>query len=144
LHGTTFGGGPLVCATALEFLKIVEDEKLLENVRARGAELREGLANLAAKFDFIREVRGEGLILGVELSTDGNPFVAEALRQGLLINCTHDFTLRPLPSFLVTRAQVRDFLRIFELVLAKTPKSISVAPAQTAANPRRFVQSAAR
>ncbi len=144
LHGTTFGGGPLVCATALEFLKIVEDEKLLENVRARGAELREGLANLAAKFDFIREVRGEGLILGVELSTDGNPFVAEALRQGLLINCTHDFTLRLLPSFLVTRAQVRDFLRIFELVLAKTPKSISVAPAQTAANPRRFVQSAAR
>ncbi len=144
LHGTTFGGGPLVCATALEFLKIVEDEKLLENVRARGAELREGLANLAAKFDFIREVRGEGLILGVELSTDGNPFVAEALRQGLLINCTHDFTLRLLPSFLVTRAQVRDFLRIFDLVLAKTPKSIFVAPAQTAANPRRFAQSAAR
>src|SRR6266851_5373624 len=144
LHGTTFGGGPLICATALEFLKIIEDEKLLENVRARGAELREGLAKLAAKFDFIREVRGEGLILGVELSIDGAPFVSEALRHGLLINCTHDFTLRLLPSFLITRAQVRDFLRIFELVLAKTPKSISAAPAQTAASPRRFVQSAAR
>jgi predicted acetylornithine/succinylornithine family transaminase len=144
LHGTTFGGGPLICATALEFLKVIEDEKLLENVRARGAELREGLAKLAAKFDFIREIRGEGLILGVELSIDGNPFVAEALRQGLLINCTHDFTLRLLPPFIITRAQVREFLRLFELVLVKTPKSISAAPAPDAATPRRFAQSAAR
>jgi len=144
LHGTTFGGGPLVCATALEFLSIIEDQKLLENVRARGAELREGLAKLAAKFDFIREIRGEGLILGVELSIDGNPFVAEALRQGLLINCTHDFTLRLLPPFIITRAQVRDFLRLFELVLAKTPKSVSAAPAQAAASPRRLAQSASR
>jgi acetylornithine aminotransferase/acetylornithine/N-succinyldiaminopimelate aminotransferase len=144
LHGTTFGGGPLLCAAALEFLKILEDEKLLENVRARGTELREGLARLAAKFDFIREIRSEGLMLGVELSIDGNPFVAEALRRGLLINCTHDFTLRLLPPFIITRAQVREFLRLFDLVLAKTPKSISAASVQPAANPRRFAQSAAR
>src|SRR4029077_14645982 len=117
MHGTTFGGGPLACAPALEFLEPVESEKLLENIRARGVELREGLAKLAAKFDFIREVRGEGLILGVELSIDANACVAEALRQVLLINCTHDFTLRLLPPFIITRAQVREFLRLFELVL---------------------------
>ena len=58
--GTTFGGGPLACATALEFLNIIEDEKLLENIRERGAELREGLSALAAKFPFIREIRGDG------------------------------------------------------------------------------------
>ena len=144
LHGTTFGGGPLICATALEFLSIIESEKLLANVCTRGTELRDGLAKLAAKFDFIREIRGEGLILGVELSIDGNPFVAEALRQGLLINCTHDFTLRLLPPFIITRAQVRDFLRLFELVLAKTPKSVSPAPAQATASPRRLAQSASR
>jgi acetylornithine/N-succinyldiaminopimelate aminotransferase len=144
LHGTTFGGGPLICATALEFLSIIESERLLANVRVRGTELREGLAKLAAKFDFIREIRGEGLILGVELSIDGNPFVAEALRQGLLINCTHDFTLRLLPPFIITRAQVRDFLRSFELVLAKTSKSVSAAPAQATASPRRLAQSASR
>ena len=144
LHGTTFGGGPLICATALEFLNIIEDEKLLENVRARGTELREGLGKLAAKFPFIREIRGEGLILGIELSVDGNPFVTEALRQGLLINCTHDFTLRLLPPFIITRAQIREFLRLFELVLAKTPKSISAAPAQHAANQGLFAPSAAR
>src|SRR5205807_1450520 len=59
IHGTTFGGGPLACAVALEFLNIVEDQALLENIRARGAELREGLTKLAAQFDFVREVRGE-------------------------------------------------------------------------------------
>jgi acetylornithine/succinyldiaminopimelate/putrescine aminotransferase len=144
LHGTTFGGGPLVCAVALEFLNILEDQKLLENVRVRGAELREGLAKLAAKFDFIREIRAAGLMIGVELSVDGNPFVAEALREGLLINCTHDFTLRLLPPFLITRAQVREFLHLFELVLEKTPRSISAATAPTAAIPRRLAQSAAR
>ena len=144
LHGTTFGGGPLVCATALEFLNIIEGAKLLQNVRARGAELREGLAKLGSKFDFIREVRGEGLILGIELSVDGNPFAAEALRQGLVINCTHDFTLRLLPPFIITSSQVREFLRLFQLVLEKTPKSISAAPAQAAANPPRFAHSAAR
>src|SRR5437667_11608292 len=58
MHGTTFGGGPLACAVALEFLNIVEDEKLLENIRTRGAELREGLTKLVAKFGFIREIRG--------------------------------------------------------------------------------------
>ena len=78
LHGTTFGGGPLACATALEFLNIVEDEKLLENIRARGAELREGLSALAAKFPFVREIRGEGLMIGIELSIDGAPFVSQA------------------------------------------------------------------
>src|SRR6202047_344909 len=127
LHGTTFGGGPLICATALEFLSIIENQKLLANVRDRAAELREGLTKLAAKFDFIREIRGEGLILGIELSVDGNPFAAEALRQGLVINCTHDFTLRLLPPFIITSAQVREFLRLLDLVLANTPKSISAA-----------------
>jgi acetylornithine/N-succinyldiaminopimelate aminotransferase len=116
LHGTTFGGGPLVCATALEFLTIVEDERLLENIAARSAELLEGLAGLAAKFDFIKEIRGEGLMIGVELAVEGAPFVAEALRLGLLINCTHDFTLRLLPPFIVRKAQVREFLRLMETV----------------------------
>jgi acetylornithine/N-succinyldiaminopimelate aminotransferase len=145
LHGTTFGGGPLICATALEFLTIVEEEKLLENVSARGAELRAGLTALASKFDFIREVRGQGLMIGVELSIDGNPFVAEAARRGLLINCTHDFTLRLLPPFNVTRAQVREFLRLFELVLAKTPRSVSTVEASNSGNTRTpLAHSAAR
>jgi acetylornithine/N-succinyldiaminopimelate aminotransferase len=144
LHGSTFGGGPLVCATALEFLNIVESSKLLENVRARGAELREGLTALAAKFDFIREIRGEGLIIGVELSVEGAPFVAESLNQGLLINCTHDFTLRLLPPFIVTRAQVREFLKTFELVLASTSRAASSSAPKKSEHSPRLASSAAR
>jgi acetylornithine/N-succinyldiaminopimelate aminotransferase len=125
LHGSTFGGGPLVCAVALEFLGIVEDEKLLENVRARGAELRLGLEALAARFDFIREIRGEGLIIGIDLSVEGAPFVAEALRQGLLINCTHDHIIRLLPPFIIRQRDVAEFLGKFEKVLARASKSIA-------------------
>jgi acetylornithine/N-succinyldiaminopimelate aminotransferase len=144
LHGSTFGGGPLVCAAALEFLNIVEDSKLLENVRARGAELREGLAALAGKFGFIREIRGEGLMIGVELSVEGAPFVAESLRQGLLINCTHDFTLRLLPPFIVTRAQVRKFLTTFETVLASTSKAETSPALKKSEHSPRLARSAAR
>jgi acetylornithine aminotransferase/acetylornithine/N-succinyldiaminopimelate aminotransferase len=134
LHGSTFGGGPLVCATALTFLDTVERKQLLANVRARGAELRAGLKKLAAKFDFIREVRGEGLMLGVDLDVEGAPYVAEALKQGLLINCTHDHILRLLPPFILTAQQVKEGLSKLESVLAKTerPAKLQVVPSTTA------------
>jgi acetylornithine aminotransferase/acetylornithine/N-succinyldiaminopimelate aminotransferase len=144
LHGTTFGGGPLACATALEFLKIVEDENLLENIRARGAELREGLSALAAKFPFIREIRGEGLMIGVQLSVDGAPFVAEAMLRGLLINCTHDSTLRFLPPFLVTGAQVRQFLRLLEKIFVTTPRKAAAPEPANSAPPSHAALAAAR
>ena len=144
MHGTTFGGGPLACAAALEFLETVESKKLLENIRARGVELREGLAKLAARFDFIREIRGEGLMVGVELSVEGAPFVAEAMQRGLLINCTHDFTLRLLPPFIINRAQVREFLRLFELILATTPRQASASDSGNTAGSARVAHAAAR
>jgi acetylornithine/N-succinyldiaminopimelate aminotransferase len=144
LHGTTFGGGPLACATALEFLSIIEDEKLLENIRERGAELREGLSALAAKFPFIREIRGEGLMIGIELSIDGAPFVQQAMLKGLLINCTHDFTLRLLPPFLVTRAQVRQFLRLLEQLFVTTPQKAAATEHAKSAPPSHAALAAAR
>ena len=124
MHGTTFGGGPLVCATALEFLTVVEEDNLLANIRERGAELRAGIEKLAGKFDFIREVRGEGLMLGVDLSVDGAPFIAEALRSGLIMNCTHEHILRLLPAFIIKRRDVTEFLAKFEAVMARTAKSL--------------------
>jgi acetylornithine/N-succinyldiaminopimelate aminotransferase len=131
MHGTTFGGGPLVCATALEFLQVIEEKDLLVNIRERGAQLRDGLEGLAARLDFIREIRGEGLMLGVDLAVEGAPFVELALRRGLLINCTHEHILRLLPPFIITRRDVAEFLEKFESVLARAPKNAAGISAKT-------------
>src|SRR5262249_45540686 len=121
------------CATALEFLSILEDECLLDNVRARGAQLRAGLSRLTAEFDFIREVRGEGLMLGLDLTVDGRPYAKAALEHGLLINCTHNHVLRLLPPFIVSERQVSEFLLRFREVLAKTKRPAPFPPAAEAA-----------
>ena len=127
LHGTTFGGGPMICAAALEFLSTAEREKLLANVRARGEELRAGLEKLESKFDFVKEVRGEGLIVGMELTIDGAPIAQEALKRGFIINCTHERTLRFLPPFIVSAKQVREFLSALDGVLASAARKIKAA-----------------
>jgi acetylornithine/succinyldiaminopimelate/putrescine aminotransferase len=126
LHGTTFGGGPLTCAVALEFLTTVEDQHLLANVSARGAQLRAGLQRLAAEFDFIREVRGEGLMIGLDLSVEGAAYVAAALNEGFIINCTHEHILRLLPPFIVTERQVNEFLGRLRSVFAGTKRPAPV------------------
>ncbi len=134
----------LVCAAALEALNIIDDEKLLQNVRARSAELRAGLAKLAKQFDFIKEVRGEGLILGVELRIDGNAIATAAFQRGLLINCTHDRVLRLLPSYRISSAQVKDFLKEFAAVLSEAAKSQAQSASQPASIPPQKSQAAAR
>src|SRR5262245_13539899 len=127
LHGTTFGGGPMICAVALAALQVIEDEKLLENARARGEELRAGLEKLKSKYDFINEIRGEGCMFGVEFRIEGGGFVSEALKKGLWLSCTHDFTIRLLPPFLIGKTQVREFLSLFEKVLSQTPRVVPAA-----------------
>lgn len=122
MHGSTFAGGPLICATALELLSVLENEGLIENARERGAELSEGIKLLMARFDFIREVRGEGLMIGIDLAVEGAPFVEEAYREGLLINCTHEHILRLLPPFIVKKKDVSEFLKRFECVLERGAK----------------------
>jgi acetylornithine aminotransferase/acetylornithine/N-succinyldiaminopimelate aminotransferase len=128
LHGSTFGGGPLTCAMALEFLEILEDEDLLENVRARGGQLRAGLSRLGGQFDFVREVRGEGLIVGLDLTVEGRPYVEAALRKGLIVNCTHDHVIRLLPPFIVSERQVEDGLARLRDVFAETKRPASSGP----------------
>ena len=135
MHGTTFGGGPLICAVALEFLNVIEDSNLLENIRERGGELRQGIEQLAAKFDFIREVRGEGLIVGIDLSIDGAAIVTEALRGGLLINCTHEHILRLLPPFIIRHKDVTEFLNKLEQALQQATRLKTTQNAESKAQP---------
>src|SRR5579884_4261503 len=127
LHGSTFGGGPLACAVALEVLRVIEDENLLENIRARGAQLRAGLEGIATRCGLVREVRGEGLMLGIELRAPGAAVVERALEAGLLINCTHERVLRLLPPYIVTAAEVDACLERLAGVLARAEAEYAAA-----------------
>jgi acetylornithine/N-succinyldiaminopimelate aminotransferase len=117
MHGTTFGGGPLSCRVAIECLDIIEE--LLPSIYRLGGDFRVQLSDLARHFGFIREVRGYGLMIGVELDIPGKQIVLDAMAEGLLINCTHDTVLRFLPPYIITDAEVDRAVRILRKVLQK-------------------------
>ena len=117
MHGTTFGGGPLACRVAIEFLDILKD--LLPEIQRLGGEFKIELLALARHYGFIREVRGYGLMLGMELEISGKQIVLDAMAEGLLINCIHDNVLRFLPPYVITDAEVDRALKILGRVLKK-------------------------
>jgi len=116
-HASTFGGGPVICRAALAVLRAVQKEKMLVNAEDTGSFLRKGLNDLKAKHSLIKEVRGIGLMCGVELNASGKPVVEACMKAGLLINCTHDVVLRIMPALNVTQSQVRKALCILDTVL---------------------------
>jgi acetylornithine/N-succinyldiaminopimelate aminotransferase len=117
MHGSTFGGGPLACRAALEFLEILDE--LLPSICRVGAYFQEQLQAVGAKFKFVREVRGFGLMLGMDLTIPGKQIVLDAMADGLLINCTHDTVLRFLPPYIATEKEVDRALRILRRALSK-------------------------
>jgi acetylornithine/N-succinyldiaminopimelate aminotransferase len=123
MHGSTFGGGALACRVALEFLDILGG--LLPVIFRLGGDFRVQLSELARHHSFIKEVRGFGLMIGLELDIPGKPFVADALAEGLLINCTHETVLRFLPPYIITEQEVDRAVRI----LSKIFKKVKPTPA---------------
>jgi acetylornithine/N-succinyldiaminopimelate aminotransferase len=117
MHGTTFGGGPLACRVALEFLDILDE--LLPHIQQVGGYFHVVLNDLARKHSFVKEVRGFGLMLGMELAMSGKQLVLDAMAEGLLINCTHETVLRFLPSYLVTEKEVDQAVKILGKLFAK-------------------------
>ncbi|MGH9537509.1 MAG: aspartate aminotransferase family protein [Terriglobales bacterium] len=118
-HGTTFGGGPLACRVALEYLAILEDEKLLENVARVGAYLQEQLKSLVGRNAAVEEVRGRGFIQGLQLTIPARPIVEQALAEGVLFNSTQDTVLRFLPPYLLQEKHVDKGIRVIKKLLRK-------------------------
>jgi len=118
-HGTTFGGGPLACRIALEFLSIVEEEKLLENVNKVGAYLQDKLKELVSKRNAAIGVRGRGFIQGIQLEIPARPIVDEGLAEGVLFNSTHDTVVRFLPPFLMEEKHVDKGIRVLKKLLGR-------------------------
>jgi predicted acetylornithine/succinylornithine family transaminase len=117
MHGTTFGGGALACRVALEFCDILDE--LLPNIREVGDHFHTVLSELARKHPIVKEVRGFGLMLGMELHSPGKQIVMDAMAEGLLINCTHDTVLRFLPPYIVTKKQVDQAAKILHKALTR-------------------------
>jgi predicted acetylornithine/succinylornithine family transaminase len=118
-HGTTFGGGPLACRVALEYLAIIEEDSLLENVSKVGAYLHEQLKTMSDRVSVVREVRGRGLIQGLQLDIPARPIVEQALAEGVLFNSTQDTVLRFLPPFLLQENHVDKGMRVLKKLLKK-------------------------
>jgi acetylornithine/N-succinyldiaminopimelate aminotransferase len=120
MHGTTFGGGPLACAVAIEFLNALDE--LLDHVRQVGGYFRGQLEQLKARHGCIREVRGMGLMLGVELeSADIAKAVVSALLQNkILINRTHETVLRFLPPYIIRERHVDEVIRALDSALTSS------------------------
>jgi acetylornithine/N-succinyldiaminopimelate aminotransferase len=122
-HGTTFGGGPLACRVALEFLAIVEEEKLLENVNKVGAYLHHELEKVVEKRSAAKAVRGRGFIQGIQLDMPARPIVDEGLAEGVLFNSTQDTVVRFLPPFLLEEKHVDRGIRVLNKLLGRKRKA---------------------
>ena len=117
MHGSTFGGNALACRVALEFLDVLEE--LLPAIQRVGGYFHVTLNELARKHAVVKDVRGFGLMLGMELSVPGKQLVLDAMGEGLLINCTHETVLRFLPPYIATEKEVDQAVKILHKLLTK-------------------------
>jgi len=117
MHASTFGGSPLVCKAALAVLKAIQKERLLSNTEKMGDYLFARLNELKNKYSLIKDVRGLGLMAGMELDIEGKAIVEKCIDNGLLINCTHDKVLRLLPALNVTKKEIDKAVGILDNVL---------------------------
>ncbi len=117
MHGSTFGGSALACRVALEFFDILEE--LMPAIQRVGGYFKSELETLGRKYSFVKEVRGQGLMLGMELTIPGKQLVLDAMAKGLLINCTHDTVLRFLPPYIVTEKEVDSAVKTLARLFAK-------------------------
>jgi acetylornithine/N-succinyldiaminopimelate aminotransferase len=117
-HGSTFGGNPLACAAALATLAIIESENLMENAVKIGDFIRSELEEKLAAAGGVREVRGTGLMIGIELDYPCGALTQQALDAGLLINVTHDNVIRLLPPLALKREEAEQLISILVPLIA--------------------------
>jgi len=118
-HGSTFGGNPLACVAALTTLDVIEEDHLMEHAVALGERIRgrvrDGLAGVAG----VSDIRGSGLMIGIELDRPCAPLVAAALEAGIIINVTADTVVRLLPPLIMTEAEADELTETLAKVIKR-------------------------
>ncbi len=122
-HGTTFGGNPLAAAASLATLKVIADEKLCESADSKGKWLIDQLKSLSRKHPIVREVRGRGLMIGIQLSQPAAPVVQRLLEAGVIANATADTVLRLVPPLNISRSDLETVLAKIEEIISEIEKN---------------------
>ncbi len=130
-HGSTFGGNPLVCAASLATLETIETEGLLANANRMGELIRTGVAERLAGTEGVKDIRGQGLMIGIELDRPCGELVKLALGRGLLINVTADTVIRLVPPLVISEAEV---LQLLETLVPLVADFLAVPAAVAAAH----------
>ena len=115
-HASTFGGTPLVASAALAVAKVLQEGTVLKNCRRVGSYFKEKLVHLQARHDVIQEVRGKGLLVGLDLKIDCGDIVTECLERGFLVNCAQGHVLRFIPPLIVAEAEVDQLIECLDAV----------------------------
>ena len=118
-HGSTFGGNPLVCAAAVASLEVMLADGFLDGTVKTGAYLTGRLVELGSKYDFVDEVRGIGLMIGMCLTVTGAEIVKKGHERGLLLNVVHDTVLRFVPPLIVSRNDIDRMIDILDSIFAE-------------------------
>lgn len=116
-HGTTFGGNPLACAVAFEILKVITQHDLINRAARLGEWAIDKLNTLKEKYPVIKEVRGKGLMIGIQIDGDGKKVVGKMMEMGVLANSTANNTIRFLPPFIIQKDEFSQVIKIFESAL---------------------------
>ena len=118
-HGATFGGNPLACAASLASLKTLTKKGFLQKASSQGDYFVKQLHYLKENFSVIREVRGAGLMLAIELNQPGAKIVTACMKEGLLINCIQQNTIRFLPPLIITRKEIDLLIKTLSKIFTK-------------------------
>ena len=123
-HATTFGGNPLATAAGVAALSVLLEDDFLENCRRVGDHFLNRLMDLKGKYPFIKEVRGKGLIIGVELNFEGAQIVTRCMEEGFLINCTMGNILRFLPPLIMTTDEVDQLIGTLDRIFGECKEGV--------------------
>jgi acetylornithine aminotransferase/acetylornithine/N-succinyldiaminopimelate aminotransferase len=129
MHGTTFGGGPLACAVAIAVIDTIKQTNLLEHIQTTGTYFHDQLTKLASRHDCIVDVRGLGLMLGVELNSAdlAKQITSDLMAQRIIINRTSETVLRFLPPFILEHTHIDQAIQVLDHTL--TAALAGAAPA---------------
>jgi acetylornithine/N-succinyldiaminopimelate aminotransferase len=118
-HGTTFGGNPLACRAGVETIRIMEEDGLLDNASRVGAHLKASLEKALGSLSGVKEIRGYGLMIGIELDRPCGAIMQQALDAGLLLSVTADSVIRLVPPLIISTAEADEIVSILAPIVSR-------------------------